>query len=246
MHPTPSPTKPPTPSPTKGSHEKITDWLEELIAEANAEIETIRSDIKKAESVVNSSKISVATALTKEGIANTKKIEARRVLSAAEGKRNAVCNEKSEAVPDLTSEIGVFEKVIVLLQGLSNGKELVEEDQKKVSAFISLADQADPKKVSDVIELVRGLIATAKAEIVRLTKNCAAAEAEVVAAEKAYNEAEGVWTVCVRERKDAESKLERDEGKLETAIKHAETRIPQLREEIVDLEAALELILSLA
>jgi len=156
-----------------------------------------------------------------------------------------VCKEKSGTVPGLESEITVFEKVIVLLKGLSNGKELMEEDQEKVSAFISLADQADPKKVESVIELVKGLIATAKAEIVRLTKNCAAAEDAVVAAEKAYNEAVGVWKACVSERKTAEAKLERAQGVFEAAKKHADTRIPQLREEIDDLENALELILSL-
>jgi len=239
-----TPTAAPTPAPTS-EYSSIIALINALIAEGKSEINDINKRIKDLIAEVKKHKGIVATALGKEDVALAAKNEAGRLLAVAEGVAKSTCKRMSETVPGLEKEIELFNKVIGLLNGLSNGKALVEEDQDKVRSFISLADQADPKKVANVTALVKGLIATANADIAKAKKECKDANDAVVAAQKRFNQASGIWRSLVKAREDAEAALSSVQGKLAAAETHADRRIPVINSEIKDLEEVLDLIQSL-
>jgi len=242
---TPAPTNGPTASPTQDPLTTVSHLFEELIGEANTEIATIEGDVETAELTYNSSQSTLSTAIANESKAEQDKTNLETTCSATKGTSDTVCSEKNATVPGLEDEIVVFRNVIVLLNGLSTGGELLEEDQEKVRAFISLSEQADPTTIANVIELVEGLISTAEEEIARLEKNCEDNEDLVTACEADYYHAVGVYDAAVKERQDAQNNFDAADGALATINLHAATRIPELRTEINSLEEALQLIQSL-
>jgi len=243
--PTPTPTTSPTPSPTKGPLATLTDMLNDLINDANVEIEGINENIQRASDTVALANKTVVEAENAAALAHEKMGAQENNCSSIRGGCDAHCEEMSNSVPRLEDEIELFEQVIVLLEGLSNGEELVEEDQKKVSAFISMSDQANVTKIQDVIALVQGLIDSAGDEIAQLNTTCTECNTEHSECMDYYSELFGVWYAAESFRITVILELVKAQAELTTAETHANDRTPQLEKEILDLEEAVELLQSL-
>jgi len=222
----------------------VVDWLGRLILEAQQEIKEIK--IKKAlaeTEVVRLDKI-LRDKIAKEESAKELLVEKSKLLNAAVIDRDTKCGNMKDTVPGLKKEVETFGKVITALKGLKNGKSLLEEQKTNVSAFISLEDQADPKKVDTVITLVEGLVISAQKQIEDLTTTCSNANKEVVRLQNVVSKARGDWINAVSQRTAAEKLLETAKGKLSSIEGHAAKRIPQLETEIQSLEDAIDLIQS--
>merc|ERR1712087_46807 len=156
----------------------------------------------------------------------------------------------SDNVPDLETEITLFNDIIDRLNKLSvtdkevnvAGEGFVEDKEVNVTAFISLADQADHDKVRKVVGLLQNLIDAAKTEIGALKKQRDDAQVLFDNAEAASTEADGVWSAAnaLTKRKQTASK-EADEA-FNVAKNNAIQRIKALSEEIESLEKAILLI----
>jgi len=128
---------------------------------------------------------------------------------------------------------------------LISGAGLVEENEVNVTAFISLADQADPAKVKKVIGLIENLIKAAKAEIASLKKAVDDARVKASKAQEALNKATGIWKAAVSDRLKKKSLFDVAVGEYNSAKNHADQRIPVLKSEIASINEAIELIKSL-
>merc|ERR1711997_380491 len=149
-----------------------------------------------------------------------------------------------ETKPVLEKEIFLFEKVNQLLKALFNGEKLVEEDQDEVKSFISLADQANPTKVNNVVTLVEGLIATAKADIAKAVKDCDNANAAVGAAGRVYKEAVGTCAPLTSKLARTTRSLQNARGELDAAKVHVDHRTPLIQSEIESLKKVISLVRS--
>jgi len=243
--PTPRPpTGTPTPSPTMGQFGTIYQLLNSLIDEGNTEIADMDKAVKDGEAKVKRLQGLVVIDRTNEAVCFEKKDEAYGLLEKARGVAKSTCKRTNETKPVLEKEIKLFEKVIQLLKALSNGKKLVEEDQDEVKSFISLADQANPTKVKNVVTLVEGLIATANADIAKAIEDCGAANAAVDVAERVYEEAVGTCVPLTSKLEATERSLQNAQGTLETAKEHAVRRTPIIQSEIEALKEVISLITS--
>jgi len=203
-----------------------------------------------AEGKKNQTGIELTDAIAKEGAAKDVMDDAATDLSEAEGVLSAAKKQYSDNVPDLETEITLFNDIIDRLNKLSvtdkevnvTGEGFVEDKEVNVTAFISLADQADHDKVRKVVGLLQNLIDAAKTEIGALKKQRDDAQVLFDKAEAASTEADGVWSAAnaLTKRKQTASK-EADEA-FNVAKNHAIQRIKVLNEEIESLEKAILLI----
>merc|ERR1719445_2549075 len=222
--PTPIPTTSPTPSPTKGPLATLTDMLDDLNNDANVEIQGINENIQRASDTVALANKTVVEAENAAALAHEKMGAQENNCSSIRGGCDAHCEEMSNSVPRLEDEIELFEQVILLLEGLSNGEELVEEDQKKVSAFISMSDQANVTKIQDVLALVQGLIDSADDEIAQLNTTCTECNTEHSECMDYYSELFGVWYAAETFRITVILELVKAQAELTTAETHANDR----------------------
>jgi len=222
----------------------VVDWLGRLISEAQLEINNIRTKVVIAEAEVVRLTKNLQDQITKENSCKERWYELSKRLKAAIADRDVKYANMKDTVPGLKEEVAIFGKVITALEGLSNGKSLLEEQKTNVSAFISLEDQADPEKVRTVITLVNGLVTSAQKEIKDLETLCLIAKKEVLRLQSIVTTARGEFVICVDERAAAERLLEIARGKLSSIEAHAAKRIPQLETEIGSLKNAIDLIQS--
>jgi len=126
-----------------------------------------------------------------------------------------------------------------------SGAGLVEEDEVNVTSFISLADQADPAKVKQVVGLVGKLITAAQSEINDLKKAVDDAIVVFDKAEDALTKASGILKAATAVRERKQGVLDTHTSELNVAKAHASKRVPELNAEIATINQAIDLIKSL-
>jgi hypothetical protein len=142
----------------------------------------------------------------------------------------------------LDGEIAIFSQVKNILNELLNGKQLVEKEKDDVKAFISLADQADPVKVKQIMALVQNLIDAAKAELITLGNDRDACKGRLESAEAAYAKAVGIWEAASIVVKEKQGDLDAAQGELTAYEKYASDRIGVVQEEIKTMEDIILLL----
>jgi len=167
-----------------------------LINEAKDEIRNINdADAKCAKAVQNAADV-WAQKISEEAAAKTDYENAQKLTARAEGNLKQIQSIYDAESPRLKKEMEIFRKVINILNGIMandkrNGINLSEEDATEVSAFISLADQADPVKVKKILDLLRKLHTASSAELKRLNEAVVKAERYLEASELAERKALG-------------------------------------------------------
>jgi len=210
-----------------------------LVTEANAEIGDINDADAECAKAVKAAKGVWDAAVAKEAEYKDEHEKAQKLTAKAEGMLKTMRGIYDAESPRLKKEIEIFRKVMNILNGIMandkrNGINLSEEDATEVSAFISLADQADPVKVKKILDLLKKLHTASSAELKRLTEAVAKAEryleecelaerkalgryvagqAATVAAKKAYDKLVGQ---CAVQKKDGAARKNILSGEIKT------------------------------
>merc|ERR1719445_542566 len=151
------------------SENNVIMLLKELIAEGESEIRGINERVRVAQAAKDAAQNKYNNAVEVEGSTRTVKEDALSAWNTAKGVQQAAEAELDEAQDGLEREIALLKNVTLLLKGLLSGKGFVEQNKVDISSFISLADQANPDKVQEVLELVAGLLAVAEGDL-QITK----------------------------------------------------------------------------
>jgi len=172
-----------------------------LINEAKDEIRNINdADAKCAKAVQNAADV-WAQKISEEAAAKTDYENAQKLTARAEGNLKQIQSIYDAESPRLKKEMEIFRKVINILNGIMandkrNGINLSEEDATEVSAFISLADQADPVKVKKILDLLNKLFAESSKELGDLTATLNKARDYLKECELAEEKALGRYTAA--------------------------------------------------
>lgn len=241
--PTPGPTPAPTSSPTKeASYGNIIKWLKELIDEGKAEIVSVEKKTNTLKNALDDAKDALVEAQRKEGEDRAVRDEAAAALSRAQGAWK-ICKDKFDSESKrLEEEIAIFEQAKDILNGLLNGKELVEEEKANVEAFISLKDQANPDTVKQIIALLDGLITAAKDEMLKITKDQDDCRSALEAAEQAHARAIGIWEAAKRALEEANADVAKAQGAYDAQKKYANERIAVVNGEIAQFEEMINIL----
>merc|ERR1712087_881741 len=241
--PTPAPTASPTSSPTaEASYGNVIEWLRELIAEGQGEIVTVKKKTQDLKDILSDAENALDDALRKEGQAAAAAREAATALANAQGFL-PVCEAKYESESKrLDEEIRIFGKVKDILNGLLNGKQLVEQDKADVGAFISLAEEANPDTVNQIIALIVGLVKAAEYEIDKITAERNNCRFRLQVAETKNARAAGVWDASKLAVLVATARKNRIESAYKTQKKYDDERTAVLNGEIAQFEEIINIL----
>jgi len=215
-----------------------------LINEAKAEIGDINDADAECAKAANRAKGIWSEAIGKEAEAKAAYERSVQTCSKAEGTLLTQKRIYDAESPRLKKEMAIFQKVMAILNGLlSNDKRnLSEMDATEVSAFISLADQADPVKVKKILDLLKKLHAASSQELARIVENVAEAELYLAQCRKAQNEALGRYVAAKAATVAAKKAYDRIVGQCTVLRKEGAARKNILNGEIKTLEQVVGLL----
>jgi len=218
-----------------------------LINEANAEIQDINDADAECAKKVEAAADYWAKKISEEGLAKSELEKAQKLTAKAEGMLKTMQGIYNAESPRLKKEIEIFGKVINILKGIMandkrNGINLSEEDATEVSAFISLADQADPEKVKKILDLLNKLHAASSAELKRISEAVAKAQSYLAASEKAEKEASGRYLAAKAATVAAKKKYDELVGQCNAQKKEGAARKNILNGEIKTLGQVIGLL----
>lgn len=224
----------------------IVQLLEELVAEGNAEIQSIDSSIEECEEEVEEAKQAMISAESVEAQKKEKYDAAVITTSTAEGVMQSVKATYDSEAPHLEKEIEVFEKVINILSQLNISDEtsesLAELVTPELRTLISLAVQADPVKVQNILDLLNNLLSESNTELVGIADEVTIAEQSYNASVAAQVEANGEYELSKTNHEKATANFNTLTGTCDTKKSVGNARQEVVTGEIATLQAIITML----
>lgn len=228
-----------------GAHrfDEIIQILNELVVEANTEINQTETSIETCQAEVTNAFNALEAARTELSRLNLILDTAKQNAVSASGVLAAKQKIYDTESPSLLHEIEVYENVTSIIQGLDTDVTL--EDLVQIRAFLSTAQQADPDKVQKVIDLLNTLLSAAQQELEQITTALDEANTLVINAEKAEQAAAGEVSGGEADEAAALENYNQLNGACQTTASLGAARITVLRGEIETLNEILDMLNSM-
>jgi len=234
--------------------QKVIELLEALITTANSEKVTLAHAVYVAHEALDRAIAALEQKLGQCAAVGRELDSAKIKVADATGVVDEATGLLTEAEPGLKDEIATLNGVIETLQNMKDVQGFVEDHAnarkllsaiQDAKAFLATFANADPEALREVIELLRGLVSEADAQLGSLQGDVDVAVANFNAAEAEVDKAEGHLIHCNNGRDVLIAKKSKAEGIFRSVKADYDARESVLRNEMDTLQHVIDILLSL-